>query len=72
MATSASTSKPTDTSQPVDTSKVENPAAVGVLEEDDEFEEFAVAGLQTCPSSRSTNFDSDYQTGTTLKRIWRI
>jgi hypothetical protein len=47
MATSASTSKPTDTSQPVDTSKVENPAAVGVLEEDDEFEEFAVAGLQT-------------------------
>ena len=47
MATSASTSKPTDSSQPVDTSKGENPAAVGVLEEDDEFEEFDVAGLQS-------------------------
>ncbi|TFK40018.1 DSS1/SEM1 family-domain-containing protein [Crucibulum laeve] len=43
MSSSASTSKPTESSKPAEQQKQENLPALGVLEEDDEFEEFAVA-----------------------------
>lgn len=46
-STSASTSKPQETSSKPSESKDENaPPTLGLLEEDDEFEEFAVAGTR--------------------------
>ncbi|KAF8150635.1 DSS1/SEM1 family-domain-containing protein [Crassisporium funariophilum] len=43
MSTSASNSKPAESSKAAEPQKQENPPHLGVLEEDDEFEEFAVA-----------------------------
>jgi len=44
MSTTASSSKPTENaSKPLEQQKPENTQNLGVLEEDDEFEEFAVA-----------------------------
>ena len=42
---SSSTSKPAETSNASDQPKAENPPHLSVLEEDDEFEEFPVAGM---------------------------
>jgi len=43
MSSSASTSKPAEVTKPVEQPKQDTTASLGVLEEDDEFEEFAVA-----------------------------
>lgn len=45
MSSSASTSKNAEVAKPAEQPKQDTTASLGVLEEDDEFEEFAVAGL---------------------------
>ena len=50
MADTASTSKVEVPTKVIEPQNDDHPAALGVLEEDDEFEEFAVAG--TNPISR--------------------
>jgi 26 proteasome complex subunit DSS1 len=54
MSSAAATSKPDNTSKPVDSPKEQEPVPhLGVLEEDDEFEEFPVQGeLFRCTKTR--------------------
>ncbi|KIO14638.1 hypothetical protein M404DRAFT_17510 [Pisolithus tinctorius Marx 270] len=53
MSSTASTSKPTENSKISEKQKTDGTQHLGVLEEDDEFEEFPVAGAPTCPRACS-------------------